>query len=115
MFRPRTYSIEAHGYAATIYLMGAVSVRAVLQALRACEPLPSAVWLLRVDLSAAEPLDTGTHRVLAEALRRWRERRTGVTQVVAAAARFPRGLTPRRTGFLELRQRAASRGDARVA
>lgn len=115
MVRPRRYAIEAHRYAATIYLHGAVSVRVVLEALRACEPLPRAVWLLRVDLSAAEALDAGTHRVFAEALRRWRERRTGVTQVVAAGDRFPRGLTPRRPGLFALRQRVAGSGDARVA
>ena len=114
MYRRRTYAIEAHDYAATIYLIGEVSVRAVLEALRRCEHLPHAVWLLRVDLSAAEPLDAGTHTVLAEALRRWRERRAGVTQVLTPGQRFPFAMTTRRAAALALRQRAAV-GRARIA
>lgn len=114
MERPRTHAIEAHGYAATIYLSGAVSVRAVLEALRACEQLPRAVWLLRVDLSSAERLDAGTHRVLAEALRRWRDQRAGVTQVVTAGSGLRGGPTRCGAGAFLLRHRDAT-GGTRVA
>jgi len=108
MYHPRAYPIEAHPYAATVYLTGAVSVRAVLEVLRRCEELPPGVWLLRVDIAAADRLDSGTHTVLAAALRRWRERRAGVTQVLGAARGLPSPPADRRARALSLRARAGS-------
>lgn len=96
MPRPRHCAIEAHTTAATLYLSGDVAVPALLEAMRLADALPRGVWLLRVDIAAAAPLDAGTATVLAHLLRRWSERRTGLTQVVdgrspadAAHTRFP--------------------------
>jgi hypothetical protein len=75
------FALEAHPGAAALYLTGAASVPAILGAMRLCAELPAGVWTLRVDLSAAEPLDQGTLRVLWHSLRRWRESRGGVTWV----------------------------------
>ena len=77
------FNLEAHPGAAALYLTGVVSVPALLRALRLCEELPTRVWLLRVDLSAADPMDQGTQRVLWHSLRRWRERRGGITRISA--------------------------------
>jgi ABC-type transporter Mla MlaB component len=81
MMRKEHFALEAHPGAATLYVTGAVSVPALLRALRHCEGLPTESLLLRVDLSAAEPLDQGTLRVLWHSLRRWREMRGAVTRV----------------------------------
>jgi hypothetical protein len=77
------FALEAHPGAATLYLSGAVSVPALLGALRHCEALPAGIWVLRVDLTAADPLDQGTQRVLWHSLRVWREKRGGMTRVSA--------------------------------
>jgi ABC-type transporter Mla MlaB component len=83
MLQREHFALEAHPGAATLYLTGAVSVPALLGAIRQCETLPTGVWTLRVDLSAAEPLDQGTQRVLWHSLRRWREERGGTTRISA--------------------------------
>ncbi|MBX6330699.1 MAG: hypothetical protein IRY91_02505 [Gemmatimonadaceae bacterium] len=75
------FTIESHPRSATLYLHGAVSVSGVLEAIRQCERLPESVWLLRVELSTAKPLDSGTFTVLAHGLRRWRETRSGITDI----------------------------------
>jgi ABC-type transporter Mla MlaB component len=77
----RPFSIEAHPSAATLYLHGATSVAGLLEAMQQCDALPQSVWLLRVAPSSAHPLDAGTLTVLAHALRRWREARSGATHV----------------------------------
>lgn len=82
MVQKEHFAIEAHPRAATLYLSGPVSVPGLLQAMRRCEGLPRSVWLLRADLFAALPLDQGTTGVLWHALRRWREARSGATQIV---------------------------------
>lgn len=95
MDRPRKCTIEAHPRAATLYLAGAVSVRGLVDAMRLAEQLPPGIWLLRVDATGAEPLDDGTATVLAHLLRRWSERRTGITIMVphgAAHHRAPHAL-----------------------
>ncbi len=86
MMQGERFSLEVHPGAATLYLSGAVSVPLLLGALRHCKALPAGVWVLRVDLTAADPLDQGTQRVLWHSLRRWRDRRGGLTRVSA-----PRG------------------------
>lgn len=73
------FAIEATAGTATLYLFGPVAVPRVLEAMRQCGELPDSVWLLRVDTHAAPPLDQGTVRVLAHALRQWREERSGCT------------------------------------
>lgn len=73
------FAIEATAGTATLYLLGPVSVPRVLEAMRQCGALPDSVWLLRVDSHSAPPLDQGTVRVLAHALRQWREERSGCT------------------------------------
>lgn len=83
MIQREHFTLEAHPGAATLYVTGPVSVPALLRTLRLCEELPTETLLLRVDLSAAEPLDQGTLRVLWHALRRWREMRGAVTRVSA--------------------------------
>lgn len=75
------YTVEAHSQAATLYLTGPVSVAGLFEAFRRCEKLPPTVWMLRVDVSAAEPLDEGTRTVFAHLLRRSRATRGWVTQV----------------------------------
>lgn len=90
MHRPGHCTIEAHPSAATLYLAGTVSVRGLLDIMDVAEHLPPGVWTLRVDAGAAAPLDDGTATVLAHLLRRWSERRAGVTLMV------PCGATPRR-------------------
>jgi len=77
------HTLEAHPGAATLYLNGRVSVPAFLGAMRLADELPGDAWVLRVDLTGAEPLDEGTLRVLWHSLRRWRERRSGATLVTA--------------------------------
>lgn len=86
------HSIEAHSGSATLYLYGAVSVRGALQAMRECSDLPDAVWLLRVDSRAAQPLDPGTARVLVHALRRWGQERSGCTIFTLPCPERGRGL-----------------------
>jgi ABC-type transporter Mla MlaB component len=83
MIRNEQLILEAHPGGATLYVAGAISVPALLRAMERCEALPPDVWVLRVELSAAEPLDQGTQRVLWHSLRRWREKRGGVTRVSA--------------------------------
>jgi ABC-type transporter Mla MlaB component len=83
MIRKEHFALEAHPGAATLYLTGAVSVPALLRALHRCEELPTRTWMLRVDLSTADPMDQGTRRVLWHSLRRWRERRGGITRISA--------------------------------
>lgn len=83
MIRKEYFSLEASPCAATLYMSGAVSVPALLGALRHCEALPAGVWVLRVDLTAADALDQGTQRVLWHSLRRWRELRGGITRITA--------------------------------
>ncbi len=73
-------AVEAHPQSATVYLAGRVSIAALIDALHRCESLPNGVWLLRVDASAAEPLDSAAHAVLMHGLRRWRVTRGGATQ-----------------------------------
>ncbi|HSC31920.1 MAG TPA: hypothetical protein VLD17_09350 [Gemmatimonadaceae bacterium] len=73
-------AIEAHPQSATVYLTGRVSVAALIGVLRRCDSLPNGVWLLRVDASAAEPLDAGAHAILMHGLRRWRAARSGAAQ-----------------------------------
>lgn len=110
------FTIEAHSSAATLYMTGAVSVPGLLAAMRRCEELPPSVWLLRVDLSGVSPLDQGTQGVLRHALRRWRDSRSGATEIggltpndeavtqalhipcrtMTRRAHFARMLTPRR-------------------
>lgn len=81
MMRKQQFVLEAHPGAATLYLNGAVSVPALLRALRLCEELPARAWMLRVDLSAADAMDQGTQRVLWHSLRRWREKHGGITRI----------------------------------
>jgi hypothetical protein len=83
MIRNEQLILEAHPGGATLYMVGAISVPGLLRAMKRCEALPPGVWVLRVELSAAEPLDQGTQRVLWHSLRRWREVRGGVTRVSA--------------------------------
>jgi hypothetical protein len=83
MIRNEHLMLEAHPGGATLYVAGAISVPALLRAMDHCETLPPGVNVLRVELSAAEPLDQGTQRVLWHALRRWRDTRGGVTRVSA--------------------------------
>jgi hypothetical protein len=85
MVQNEHFILEAHPRAATLYATGVVSVPGLLRALRRCEELAGTVWLLRVDLSAAQPLDQGTLGVLWHSLRRWREARDGATQIAAPA------------------------------
>ena len=73
-------AVEAHPHSATLYLSGCVSVAALIGAFQQCESLPNGVWLLRVDASAAEPLDDAAHAVLMHGLRRWRAAGGGVSQ-----------------------------------
>ena len=75
------FTIEAHSRAATLYLAGDISVPGLLEAMHRCDELPSSIWLLRADLSAAAPLDQGTLGVLWHSLRRWRDARSGATQI----------------------------------
>ena len=86
MSYPMYWTIEAHPECATLYLAGCVTVVGLLRALRECGALPSSVWLLRVDCTAAEPLDAGTELVLAHGLRRWRGARSGITNVSGEGA-----------------------------
>lgn len=83
MVRKEDFTIEAHSRAATLYIAGAVSVPGLLEVMRRCEELPPSIWLLRAELSAADPLDPGTLGVLWHALRRWRDARSGATQIAA--------------------------------
>lgn len=83
MIRNEQLMLEAHPGGATLYLAGAISVPGLLGAMERCEALPPGVWVLRVELAAAEPLDQGTQRVLWHSLSRWREARGGVTRVSA--------------------------------
>jgi hypothetical protein len=85
MVQNEHFILEAHPRAATLYAAGAVSVPGLLREFRRCERLPATVWLLRVDLSAAQPLDQGTTGVLLHSLRRWREARDGATRIAAPA------------------------------
>ncbi|HEX6536729.1 MAG TPA: hypothetical protein VF041_19235 [Gemmatimonadaceae bacterium] len=118
MDRPRQCTIEAHPRAATLYLAGAVSVRALVDAMRLAERLPAGVWLLRVDATGAEPLDEGTATVLAHLLRRWSERRTGITMMIPRgasahhAARAPGGRTRLRCAWRRGAPAAGSLSDA---
>ncbi|MGH7624690.1 MAG: hypothetical protein ACREOJ_05135 [Gemmatimonadaceae bacterium] len=73
------FAIEATAGTATLYLFGPVSGPQVLEAMRQCGALPDSVWLLRVDSHSAPALDQGAVRVLAHALRGWREERSGCT------------------------------------
>lgn len=73
-------AVEANPQSATVYLAGRVSIAALVDALHRCDSLPNGVWLLRVDASAAEPLDAAAHAVLMHGLRRWRMTRGGATQ-----------------------------------
>lgn len=73
-------AVEAHPQSATVYLAGRISVATIVEALRRCESLPNGVWLLRVDATAAEPLDRAAHAVLMHGLLRWRITRDGATQ-----------------------------------
>ncbi len=75
------FTIEAHSRSATLYLHRSISEAGVLDAVRRCDALPETVWFLRVELSAAEPLDAGTYAVLTHALNRWREARSGMTHI----------------------------------
>jgi hypothetical protein len=77
----RQFAIEGHTSSATLYLHGAISVAGLLEAMRECEALPRSVWLLRVAPSTTFRLDAGTRTVLAYALQRWREARSGATHV----------------------------------
>lgn len=77
----RQYAIEGHPSSATLYLHGAISVAGLLEAMRECDALPGSVWLLRVAPSSTFHLDAGTRTVLAHALQRWREARSGATHV----------------------------------
>jgi ABC-type transporter Mla MlaB component len=101
------YTVEAHAHAATLYLTGSVSVAALLEVFRRCENLPSTVWMLRIDVSAAEPLDEGTRTVFAHLLRRSRATRGWVTQVVPVQSGVNQGGVHRR--FLELGRRYMKR------
>jgi len=83
MIRKEHFALEAHPSAATLYMDGAISVPSLLRAMRRCDALPTGVWVLRVELSAASPLDQGTQRVLWHSLRRWREARGGITRISA--------------------------------
>ena len=75
----RQVAVEAHPHSATLYLSGRVSVAALIGAFQQCDALPNGVWL-RVDASAAEPLDAAAHAVLMHGMRRWRVARDGVAQ-----------------------------------
>jgi hypothetical protein len=77
------FVIEAHPYAATLYVQRGISVAGLLEAVRKCDALPESVWFLRVELSAAHLLDDGALTVLSYALRCWREGRSGVTYAPA--------------------------------
>ena len=90
MIGTQRYAIEAHSQAATLYLTGSVSVAGLLEAFRRCEELPHTVWMLRVDVSGAAPLDEGTRTVLAHLLRRSRATRGWVTQVTPVQKRVRR-------------------------
>ena len=79
-------AVEAHPQSATIYLTGRISVATLVAALRQCESLPNGVWLLRVDASAAEPLDGAAQAVLKHGLLRWRLTRGGATEPDAGHA-----------------------------
>ena len=84
------FAVEAHPQAATLYLTGSVSVAGLLEAFQRCEGLPHTVWMLRVDVSGAAPLDEGTRTVLAHLLRQSRAIRGWVTQVTPAQKRVSR-------------------------
>jgi ABC-type transporter Mla MlaB component len=110
------FTIEAHVRSATLYLHGSVSVAGLLQAFRRCDALPESVWLLRVELSGAHPLDAGTLAVLTHALRRWSESRSGMTQITSRDRDGSDGLRTRlsrygvkRTPVLQLRDRVVAR------
>lgn len=77
-------AVEAQPQSATLYLTGFITVAALIGAFQQCESLPNGVWLLRVDASAAEPLDDAAHTVLMHGLRRWRAVRGGVSHASPA-------------------------------
>ncbi len=83
------HTLEAHPGAATLYLRGRVSVPGFLGAMRQAEDLPGDAWVLRLDLTGVEMLDAGTLRIIWHSLRRWRDRRSGLTLVAARPGAAP--------------------------
>lgn len=71
----RSFAVEAHHSAATLYVLAPLSAEALRAAADFCHALPGAVRTLRTEASAAARADAGTLLALASLLRRWHSAR----------------------------------------
>lgn len=67
-----TITTEQHGYAATIYVAGVMTIASALRIVRVCEGLPPSIRLARIDLRAVHAADEGALTVVRTSLRHWR-------------------------------------------
>ena len=77
----RSYALEVFGKNAILYLKGFLTTRQAVEAMDACETLPSHVTSLRVDMRRVQRGDGRGMDHLALRLRPWREARAGSTRI----------------------------------
>jgi hypothetical protein len=70
-------SLEAHGFGATIYIMGFLAEPAAVRAGTVIGLMPLTTRVIRLDLRAVELIDPTAFVSVARALNRWRDERFG--------------------------------------
>jgi hypothetical protein len=103
------YWLESHPRAATLYVRGALSARALLEAFERCAELPPHVRALRVDLRGVRLFDPRALDALARMLGRWRAERRGMTRVELPRERTFVSLAGDTVGLTAPRRQATAR------
>ena len=70
-------SLEAHGFGATIYIMGLLAEPAAARTGTVIGLMPLTTRVIRLDLRAVELIDPTAFVRVARALNRWRDERLG--------------------------------------
>ena len=83
------YDLESHGFGATLYLTGALSMTGSRRAFAAIKSLPACVRALRIDMRGIRLFDPAALHFLAAELRGWRADRAGITRVKLPRERWP--------------------------
>ena len=103
------YALEMQPRSATLYLRGALSSAGVVRVARACEEMPEAVHLLRVDLCGVRLIDPAALDLLAGLLGAWRVRRAAMLRVELPRERTFVSLEGSTVGLPRVRDRIVCR------
>ena len=85
-----TNVVEIHSDTATLYLRGALTSAEIPAIQVACERLPRAVRILRIDLHGVIAMEGSMRDAIIEMLRAWRRDRLGLVFIAGGVEAFRR-------------------------